>query len=174
MITKTCSKCVKSKPITAFYRRSTGRVLSYCKSYLKKIHQLEQIRFRKKIRVRRRKYGIEYRRKNKEKLRLKQLERGAKHPRRERRVKKNGQLVANYGITLKQFNVLLKLQDGKCAICRRVPSKRIRFGVDHNHATGTIRGILCGPCNHGIGMLKDNVKLLCRAIAYLKRKRIHG
>lgn len=64
-------------------------------------------------------------------------------------------------------------QDGRCAICRRPPSgttKRQRFlQVDHDHATGTIRGLLCNECNTAIGRLGDNVEGLLRALRYLTR-----
>jgi hypothetical protein len=44
----------------------------------------------------------------------------------------------------------------------------IRAGVDHNHTTGKIRGILCNQCNLAIGMLKEDVGLLERAASYIK------
>ncbi len=60
-------------------------------------------------------------------------------------------------------------QDGKCAICRIVPSRTM--AVDHCHDTGAIRGLLCSNCNTGIGLLRDNPEILARAIIYLAKGR---
>jgi hypothetical protein len=43
------------------------------------------------------------------------------------------------------------------------------LGVDHNHKTGVIRGLLCKTCNVGIGYLKDSPLLLMAAADYLSR-----
>ena len=60
---------------------------------------------------------------------------------------------------------LLRSQDGLCAICRSAPAVH----VDHDHATGTIRGMLCFPCNAAIGHLRDDPLVVRRAAAYLER-----
>lgn len=78
------------------------------------------------------------------------------------------------GITLEQYNVRLAAQNGKCAICGNVEtaldpkSGRVRrLAIDHSHATGKIRGLLCSWCNHGLGKFRDNRSFLAKAIAYL-------
>ncbi len=53
-----------------------------------------------------------------------------------------------------------------CDIC----SRKIRLEVDHDHATGAVRGALCGRCNKAIGLFKDSPELIRRALAYLERK----
>lgn len=58
-----------------------------------------------------------------------------------------------------------KKQNGKCAICRK--KKKLIF--EHCHKTGQHRGLCCRDCNMGLGGFKDDVKLLRRAIAYLKQ-----
>ena len=77
-------------------------------------------------------------------------------------------LQKTYGINLDQYNELLKKQNGCCAICQR-PSKELkkRLGIDHDHTTGKIRGLLCYECNYGLGYFKDNSSFLLRAIDYL-------
>lgn len=70
-----------------------------------------------------------------------------------------------YSMTLKEYNTLKRNQDGKCAICR---TEVDRLEVDHCHTTGQVRGLLCGPCNRGIGMLQDSVEVLKSAARYLE------
>jgi hypothetical protein len=75
-----------------------------------------------------------------------------------------------YGLTIRQYNELLRLQGGACAICGKVPRSR-RLAVDHDHVTGEVRGLLCASgdfgCNKGLGYFNDDVELLRRAVAYL-------
>jgi hypothetical protein len=42
------------------------------------------------------------------------------------------------------------------------------LSVDHNHATGEIRGLLCQACNHAIGKFKDKPELCRKAADYLE------
>ncbi len=63
---------------------------------------------------------------------------------------------------------------GRCAICG-VPAAEADEGVlevDHCHDTGVVRGLLCGPCNRGIGNLGDSPELLRKATDYLARFRL--
>lgn len=82
----------------------------------------------------------------------------------------NHNLMLKHGIDLNEYERLLKLQNGKCAICRiDRPTKRKRmFDVDHDHDSLEIRGLLCNNCNIGLGKFKDSIQLLEKAIAYLK------
>ena len=68
-----------------------------------------------------------------------------------------------YGITLEQQTQMLKVQGGLCAICKQ---PMLRLCVDHCHTTGHIRGLLCTPCNTGLGAFKDNPDSLNNAINY--------
>jgi len=43
------------------------------------------------------------------------------------------------------------------------------LSVDHCHATGRIRGLLCAKCNQAIGLMKDNPIFLRRAADYVER-----
>lgn len=61
-------------------------------------------------------------------------------------------------------------QNYKCAICQKpFGYTKKRFAVDHCHATGTLRGILCGKCNAGLGQFKDSIGTLKAAISYLEK-----
>jgi hypothetical protein len=78
-------------------------------------------------------------------------------------------LIRKYGISLSEYKALLKNQNGRCAICEtRECATGNRMAVDHDHVTGAVRGILCKACNTGIGGLRDDPKLLLKAINYLK------
>ena len=81
-------------------------------------------------------------------------------------------LRRNYGMTLQEYENLLEVQDFKCAICFAEESghgKTSNLLPDHDHETGTIRGLLCHPCNSALGLLKDNPLILTSAIKYLER-----
>jgi len=74
-----------------------------------------------------------------------------------------------HGLTLEDYDDLLAKQGGVCAICGEYRGRRL--AVDHDHTTGRVRGLLCDPCNQGIGFLDDDVSRLRAAIRYLTRKR---
>ena len=72
-----------------------------------------------------------------------------------------------YGIDADEYDRLLELQGGRCAICRN-QSRTIRLAVDHDHLTGKVRGLLCKRCNHDLlGGGHDSIEVLFRAISYL-------
>lgn len=83
-----------------------------------------------------------------------------------RNVKKNW-LENKYGLTEEQYQSIWNKQNGLCAICEKLEEITNRLHVDHCHATNTIRGLLCGKCNRGLGMFNDNKSLLIKAIGYL-------
>jgi hypothetical protein len=72
-----------------------------------------------------------------------------------------------YGITPADYQALLNAQGGGCAICGLTNSGRDRLAVDHDHKTGTVRGLLCHGCNIGLGNFHDSPTNLQKAIAYL-------
>jgi RNA polymerase-binding transcription factor DksA len=75
-----------------------------------------------------------------------------------------------WGLTLADYQELMRLQNGRCAVCQRAPDPRRRLAVDHDHLTGQIRGLLCVSCNrHVIGYALDSPSLLRRAANYLER-----
>lgn len=86
-----------------------------------------------------------------------------------RRIKKNQHLRALYGITLEEYERLAEAQQHLCAICSNAEPHFGFLAVDHDHETGAIRGLLCGPCNLGIGQLGDDPQRLEAAAAYLRR-----
>ena len=59
-----------------------------------------------------------------------------------------------YGISLAEYDALLVVQAGRCAICLEPDSRKKRLDVDHDHATGRIRGLLCTSCNSRLATLE--------------------
>lgn len=80
--------------------------------------------------------------------------------------RKRARLKSRYGLTPSGFLGFYKEQAGLCAICGGPPGKQ-GLHVDHDHATGRVRGLLCFDCNSGLGKFRDHVGLLLRAVTYL-------
>jgi hypothetical protein len=83
-------------------------------------------------------------------------------------------LRVKYGITLEQKVAILTSQGGVCAICGVTQATKRQgrgdgWRMDHNHATGALRGVLCHNCNIGLGHFMDDATRLQSAIAYLGR-----
>ncbi len=80
-----------------------------------------------------------------------------------------------YGLTRESFLGMCAAQGDLCAICAGPFDGTPQ--VDHDHATGEVRGILCGRCNRGIGYFGDTPDLLRTAADYIdshNRKRLHS
>lgn len=73
-----------------------------------------------------------------------------------------------YGLTKVELELLLAQNEG-CGICGTTEWGRGPKGpqVDHDHATGAVRGVLCNNCNNGLGRFNDDPALLLKAVAYL-------
>lgn len=73
-----------------------------------------------------------------------------------------------YGLTREELRLLLEQHD-RCAICGTDGWGKKGPQVDHCHATGRVRGILCLNCNNGLGRFGDDPARLRAAAAYLER-----
>lgn len=95
----------------------------------------------------------------------------AAHPNEWDRHRRRSHLKQKYGITPERYDELLAEQCAVCAICGggEADARLYKLHVDHDHATGQVRGLLCGSCNTGIGLLKDDPIRLELALAYLRR-----
>lgn len=85
-------------------------------------------------------------------------------------------LRQQFGITPEDRMRLIALQDCQCAGCGIAfePDSHDREKIphiDHDHITGEVRGLLCGPCNRTIGMARDDVARLRGLVAYLEKQR---
>ena len=76
-------------------------------------------------------------------------------------------LKRRYGIGAAEVEELIRAQGGVCAVCREHAPEH----VDHDHATGKVRGVLCFGCNGGLGQFQDNVDWMARAIDYIRSHR---
>jgi hypothetical protein len=74
-----------------------------------------------------------------------------------------------HGLTHEQHATMVEAQDNRCAICGASPGGRFKhLAIDHCHATGKVRGLLCTTCNLTIGGFKDDVARFRAAIAYIE------
>lgn len=81
-------------------------------------------------------------------------------------------LRRRFGMTLEEYDALLKKQDNACAICKKQHAQHrpgTNLPIDHCHTTGKVRGLLCDFCNQGIGSLMDSPELLRAAADYLEK-----
>jgi hypothetical protein len=86
--------------------------------------------------------------------------------RRRRETGREARLWARYGLTLSAFEAMRAAQDGLCAICRD-PFVETPH-VDHDHATGKVRALLCLLCNAALGSLKDDITRAQGVVDYLR------
>ena len=79
-------------------------------------------------------------------------------------------LYRTYGLTTASYTAMFEKQQYKCAICEKEVTPHTRLShVDHDHETGKIRGILCHPCNIGLGFVeKDGGKFRDKCVNYLR------
>jgi hypothetical protein len=80
--------------------------------------------------------------------------------------RRRGSVRHPYGVSPEQKQQMLHAQGGLCAICRQSFDLQ---NIDHCHATGKVRGLLCRHCNLGLGHFKDDVARMQAAIDYLRR-----
>lgn len=76
-----------------------------------------------------------------------------------------------YGLTPTRYEAMLAGQNNRCAICRSPEwgGKHNVPHVDHDHASGIVRGLLCDNCNNGLGRFRDDSARLRDAAVYLER-----
>lgn len=81
---------------------------------------------------------------------------------------KRHDLKKNYNMTIEHWETLFQAQKGRCKICDKHQSEFAKcLSVDHDHATGRIRGLLCHKCNRALGFLNEDPALFTRAVEYL-------
>lgn len=161
---KKCSRCVKIMDLNRFTNNRTSKDGKdhYCRQCKSAVKKEDYEKNREKIK----KQVHESYKRNKDKCIAR-----AKKYRTENREKVLAQKrFASLGVTHEQYQAMLKEQKECCAVCGiHQTGRKYRLSVDHCHATGQIRGLLCGFCNTGIGLFKDNISLMEKASAYLSK-----
>jgi|SRR6185369_16485045 len=116
------------------------------------------------------KYWPGYYKRNRNKYIIKQTKWIADNPEKKKQYNRVSQLK-RYGLSLEDYKALLVKQGLRCLICKNLTGSNLC--VDHNHRTGKVRGLLCGPCNMALGLLQvdsKGIKLLLEAIQYLNKR----
>lgn len=141
---KTCSICLQTKPLSAFHPDKRRGHCSRCKEC-------------NKAKVR------EWRAANRDAYNLAERQRYAASP-----AKWERHLRSKYGISAAEYAERLEKQGGCCAICRAEPGAiGETLAVDHDHATGKVRGLLCAKCNRMLGCAIDRPDILRAGADYL-------
>lgn len=147
-----CSRCGNEKPVSEFHcdaHAASGRRPN-CKSCGKVLNAQQWAKHREKRAAQKQRY------------REVQGDRIAAHHRAYK-------LERQYGLASEQVEAMFASQNGKCAICSAALVRRRKGGmaIDHCHATGVVRGLLCHRCNTGLGLFRDNPDALRRAAEYV-------
>jgi hypothetical protein len=80
-------------------------------------------------------------------------------------------LIKSYGLTVAQYELILKNQNNSCAICKTKEWGKPSPSIDHCHKTSKVRGLLCNFCNRGLGFFNDDIERLENAKKYVARPR---
>lgn len=75
-----------------------------------------------------------------------------------------------YELSEEQLRKLQQDSQGVCEICNRFIGAE-KLHVDHCHNSQKVRGLICGPCNRGLGCFDENIATLIRAVQYLGKHR---
>jgi len=73
-----------------------------------------------------------------------------------------------YGISKTDFFEMLDSQNSMCSICKTELTNS-NTHIDHCHSSGSVRSLLCGRCNQGLGLFSESEQILFKAIEYLQR-----
>lgn len=160
---KRCSKCGEHKPHSEYYAHPRGAsgLQPSCKTCCARrareyraahpeVQRAQKARYRA-VNPQRVRDGVNaWRRVNRDRVNA---------GRRRRR------MLWEYGLEPFVYAIVFAAQDARCAICLERPDRLV---VDHCHATGTLRGLLCNECNSALGFLGDSPEALERAARYLE------
>lgn len=100
----------------------------------------------------------------------------AKHPELTKKYKaKQGhakRIEKVHGMSRADYEYLLRVQGGRCAICRKRPEdvKQTHLAIDHCHESGRTRGLLCRHCNWTLGVIKEDPLTARALVAYIENR----
>lgn len=150
---KECSRCHEIKPIEEF-GKTTAKT---------KIGWAWRSQCRECGRASCRKYGAENKPRRNERLR----DWRKQNPHAATANDKRKRLRYKYGLTPEALDDLYARASGQCEVCG---SATARLCVDHCHATGRVRGILCPSCNTFLGRVENNGIILQKLTEYLAER----
>lgn len=78
-------------------------------------------------------------------------------------------LKTRFGLTVEEYDRMWEVQDGRCAVCPRELESGYKTHVDHDHETGTVRGLLCMQCNTSLGKLKEDEEIVRNLLSYIQK-----
>lgn len=124
--------------------------------------------------AKRREYSRKWRENNRDRYNELQREHQARNKDKRSASNRRDGLMRRYGLTVEQYDDMYEAQAGRCALCgdeklnAKGKGNQGRLHVDHCHATGKVRELLCHGCNTGMGGLQHNPDLLEKAAAYIR------
>lgn len=75
--------------------------------------------------------------------------------------------LEKYGMNFEEYDNMIKLQKGVCAICKMPPKDGKNLHIDHDHVTGIVRGLLCFRCNFGLSYFKEDKNIIKNLYEYM-------
>jgi hypothetical protein len=162
---KRCKHCGVEKPLDEFYGDAKARDgrRPECKA-CNLARRKERYRANPRPHIER---ARRWQRENPERYRANQRAYAASG--RKKLADRKSHLKRTYGLTLEAYDEMLAAQGGGCAICGDPGRDDVALHVDHDPATGAVRGLLCFRCNNALGDLRDSYDLCLRAAAYVDR-----
>lgn len=156
---KKCSACRKEKDAAEFYGRAESRdgLQGRCKDCSKAV-------------------AHKWHAANRTRQKANQRAWCKRNPERRKAQLRKSEIKQNFGISLEQYAAMEQVQCGVCAICTQPEvakdhrsGRQKHLAVDHCHATGKVRGLLCHKCNLALGLFNDDLTMIATVADYLRR-----
>lgn len=166
---KTCSKCGESKSLDAY--QGHGTTADHLRPECRRCGSEYSKQWRYLNLEKCRAAGRRYKAANKEKTDAYNTAWANANPEKIAAYQRRSELKTTYGLSVEDYQRLVAEQGGRCAICGVLPDGAGRMGklhVDHDHATGVVRQLLCVRCNLSIGQFEDDPTLLRAAANYIE------
>lgn len=151
-VEKICNICKISKPLDEFYKVPAGKFGVWAKCII-----CAKAKYKKYIEE------------NKEHVKAIQTKSKEKRKLEKPNDKFYNFIRAEFQMTPDEYEAIRIKQNFKCALCNRSEFEfKKRLHLDHCHSSNQVRGLLCSKCNMGLGLFKDNIEVLQKAIIYLQ------
>lgn len=160
---KACTRCRIVKPLNRFHGMSKG----YDGKQPKCITCMKELDSTPQARERRRAYTARFRKSPHGSAWFKEYE-SSTHG---RRIKRASQIRRQFGLDDEDLARMYDSQDRKCPGCSSPLLLDSETHIDHCHATGVVRGLLCRGCNTALGLVRDKPDAMRRLADYLE---LHG